>query len=107
MLDKLKKYLSIAGSALLVILFAVVGMQRKRIEKQKELARKQADLIRAREEAAKKVAEAQAIKDDLRKKQEEAKKKEEKKNEEIHTTDNVEDAIDTGNSIIDDFNKRV
>ena len=92
------KYWEIGVGAIMAILLWIVSLQRKTIKKKKE----EVNTLEKAVEIAVKVAE---VKDTVTQEVQEHAFKEEKVEDEIQKTETINESIDVGNSIVDDFNK--
>ena len=106
-MNKIKLYLGIAGGTALVILLAILGLQKRSLDKRKVVIEKQKLLLKANEEKAQRVAATYKIKQDLAEKQKKSIQKEAKTDEKIEATETVEEGITTGNDIVNDFNNKL
>ena len=105
-MDKIKLYLGIIVGTVIAVLLAIIGFQKQSAEKKEVVAIKQEQLIKIKDENFKKAAQVYEVKEELHEKQEEVKKEEEENIEKINETETVQDAIDAGNNLVDQFNKR-
>ena len=92
------KYWEIGVGAIMALLLWIVSIQRKTIKKKKE----ENEVLEKAVEIAVKVAE---VKDTVAEEIQEHAVKEEKVEDEIQETETINESIDVGNSIVDDFNK--
>ena len=92
------KYWEIGVGAIMALLLWIVSLQRKTIKKKKA----EVETLEKAVEIAVKVAE---VKDTVAEEIQEHAVKEEKVEDEIQETETINESIDVGNSIVDDFNK--
>ena len=92
------KYWEIGVGAIMALLLWIVSLQRKTIKKKKA----EVETLEKAVEIAVKVAD---VKDTVAEEIQEHAVKEEKVEDEIQETETINESIDVGNSIVDDFNK--
>jgi len=92
------KYWEIGVGAIMALLLWIVSIQRKTIKKKKE----ENEVLEKAVEIAVKVAE---VKDTVAEEIQEHAVKEEKVEDEIQETETINESIDIGNAIVNDFNK--
>ena len=91
-------YWQLGVGAIMAILLAIVGLQRKSIKKKKEE-------VKTLEKAVEIAVEVSEVKDKVTEEVQEHAIKEEQVENEIKETETINESIDVGNAIVNDFNK--
>jgi len=101
----IKNILRIVGGAIVAFLFAILGLQRKKIARQKEDIKEKEKEVEKAEKTAQDAHKTTKIIKDESKVENSIRKQETDNAIKIEGADNEKELVDIGNAIIDDFNK--
>jgi vacuolar-type H+-ATPase subunit F/Vma7 len=101
----IKNLFKLIGGGIVAFLFAILGIQRKKIAKQKEVIKEQKEEVKQAEQKAATAHEAVKVVVTHKKAEDAIQTQETTNAGKIEEADNEEELVNLGNALIDSFNK--